>query len=183
MPPQPLLGGPLTDGDLTVREFTEDDADVMVAAFNDAEVTRWIAAPSPYGREQALEFIRNARESIRSGGDSLSLAVVVDERVVGSVSLRFTWEHLRADLGVAVFSGRRWHGFGTRATMLVARHAFDELGIRRIAILADARNKPVLDGSLKAGFTHEGTLRQYMQRDGRQNDMVSFSLLPDDLAR
>jgi RimJ/RimL family protein N-acetyltransferase len=33
----------------------------------------------------------------------------------------------------------------------------------------------------KAGFTREGVLRSYMQSRGRRDDMVAFSLLPDEL--
>jgi RimJ/RimL family protein N-acetyltransferase len=182
MPPLPRLQAPLTDGVVALREWTERDVDAMAAGFDDPEIARWTRTPSPYTRDDAAAFIAES-EDARARGERLSLANVLaaDDRVIGSIVLRIEPDARRCDLGNVVFQGHRGRGLGARAGRLVAPYAFDRLGLCRIAILADARNAASVRSSVKAGFTREGALRSYMERDGERVDMVVLSRIPRDL--
>jgi RimJ/RimL family protein N-acetyltransferase len=166
-----------------LREWTDDDVDAMAAGLDDPEIARWTRVPSPYTREHAADFIAAARAA-RASGERLVLAIAMapGEPLIGSITLRFDWEPRRADLGNVLFAPHRGRGLGRLAGRLLAPYAFERLGVRRIEILADARNELSVRSSEAAGFKREGILRSYMERDGERIDMVAFSRLPDDVA-
>ena len=55
----------------------------------------------------------------------------------------------------------------TEAIFLLARHAFDELGYRRLEWKCDARNEPSRRAAERFGFRYEGTFRAHMIVKGR----------------
>jgi RimJ/RimL family protein N-acetyltransferase len=65
----------------------------------------------------------------------------------------------------------------TEAIFLLARHAFDDLGNRRMEWKCDAANARSRRAAERLGFTYEGTFRQHMIVKGRSRDTAWFSLL------
>ncbi len=68
----------------------------------------------------------------------------------------------------------------TEAIFLLARHAFDELGYRRLEWKCDALNAASRRAAGRFGFTYEGTFRQHMVVKGRNRDTAWFALLDRD---
>jgi RimJ/RimL family protein N-acetyltransferase len=72
---------------VTLRPWTLDDVPAMTAAVQDPEIPRWTEVPSPYGEDDAREFIGK----LQSGEIAeLALAIVdaADGALLGSVGLR-----------------------------------------------------------------------------------------------
>lgn len=179
----PRIDRPLADGEVVLREWTGADAEPLVAPLNDAEIARWTRVPAPYTRTDADEFLLRAEERRRTG-EELSLAIVSASSgaLLGSISVRVTsWEHLRGELGYLVFESARGRDVATRAVRLLARFAFERLGLRRVEILAATGNPASQRVAEKAGFAREGVLRSYMDSRGTRLDMVAFSLLAEEL--
>jgi RimJ/RimL family protein N-acetyltransferase len=65
----------------------------------------------------------------------------------------------------------------TEAIYLLARHAFDDLGYRRLEWKCDALNAASIRAARRFGFTYEGTFRQHMIVKGRNRDTAWFALL------
>ena len=65
----------------------------------------------------------------------------------------------------------------TEAIYVLARHAFDDLGNRRLEWKCDAANARSRRAAERLGFTYEGTFRQHMIVKGRNRDTAWFSLL------
>jgi RimJ/RimL family protein N-acetyltransferase len=179
----PHLDRPLTDGHITLREWTPDDVEAMIAPLNEAEIARWTRVPSPYTRTDAEEFLTRT-EAQREAGYELALAIVSARGgdLLGSMSVRVaSIENLRGELGYLVFEHARGRAVAPRAVALLAGHAFDRLGLRRIEILTAVGNRASQRVAEKAGFTREGVLRSYMDNGGERLDMVSWSLLPHEI--
>jgi RimJ/RimL family protein N-acetyltransferase len=68
----------------------------------------------------------------------------------------------------------------SEAIYLLARHAFEELGYRRLEWKCDALNAPSMRAARRFGFTYEGTFRQHMVVKGRNRDTAWFALLDRD---
>ena len=68
----------------------------------------------------------------------------------------------------------------TEAIYLLARHAFDDLGYRRLEWKCDALNAPSIRAARRFGFTYEGTFRQHMIVKGCNRDTAWFALLDRD---
>jgi len=65
----------------------------------------------------------------------------------------------------------------TEAIFLLARHAFDDLGYRRLEWKCDSLNVPSRRAAERFGFTYEGIFRQHMVIKGRNRDTAWFSII------
>ncbi len=65
----------------------------------------------------------------------------------------------------------------TEAIHLLARHAFDDLGNRRLEWKCNAANARSRRAAERLGFTFEGVFRQHLVIKGRNRDTAWFSLL------
>ena len=183
MPALPRLERPLADGEVALRAWRSADAAPMAALLNDPEIARWTRVPSPYTDHHAEEFLR-LMEVARRAGEELALAVTDPEsdELLGSMSLRITsWDDLRGEIGYLVFAAARGRGVAPRAVRLLTRLAFDEIGLCRVGILTAVENVASQRVAEKAGFQREGVLRSYGAVKEGRHDMISWSLLPDEL--
>jgi hypothetical protein len=57
----------LSDGDILLRPFTEDDVPAIVAACQDPEIPRWTRVPSPYTEADARAFVAGSEGEIAFG--------------------------------------------------------------------------------------------------------------------
>jgi RimJ/RimL family protein N-acetyltransferase len=65
----------------------------------------------------------------------------------------------------------------TEAVYLLARHAFTDLGVRRLEWKCDAGNERSRRAAERFGFTFEGVFRQHMLVKDRNRDTAWYSLL------
>ncbi|HXN77525.1 MAG TPA: GNAT family protein [Candidatus Dormibacteraeota bacterium] len=65
----------------------------------------------------------------------------------------------------------------TEAIYLLARHAFDDLGYRRLEWKCDSLNEPSRRAAERFGFVYEGMFRQHMVVKGRSRDTAWYSIL------
>jgi RimJ/RimL family protein N-acetyltransferase len=68
----------------------------------------------------------------------------------------------------------------TEAIYLMIRHAFDDLGVRRLEWKCDALNQPSRQAAKRFGFSFEGIFRQHMIIKGRNRDTAWFAMLDKD---
>ena len=168
----------LREGDLVLREWSEDDVDAIVAGCNDPEIARWIPLiPHPYTREDAFEFLR---------GDvapaDYRLAITLAGSVVGGIGMRRNSHEYRGHIGYWMAAPSRGRGTCTRALRVLSRFGLDELGLQRLELITDPDNLASQRVAEKVGFQREGVLRAHLRhRDGRIRDSVMFSLLPGEL--
>jgi RimJ/RimL family protein N-acetyltransferase len=116
--------------------------------------------------------------------DPLYFAIVDlrDGRAGGMATyMRITPEH-----GV-IEIGHIWFGLNlqrtreaTEAIYLLVRHAFDDLGYRRLEWKCNALNAASRRAADRFGFTYEGTFRQHMIVKERNRDTAWYSILDED---
>ena len=116
-----------------------------------------------------------------TSSDPLFLAVVDEAtgRAAGVVSyLRIEPEHGCIEIGHIWFGASLQRtAAATEVIYLLARHAFDDLGNRRLEWKCDAANARSRRAAERFGFTFEGVFRQHMIVKGRNRDTAWFSLL------
>ncbi|KON74870.1 hypothetical protein M768_02730 [Cellulosimicrobium cellulans F16] len=105
------------------------------------------------------------------------------EVVRGSTSL-YEWvpSQGRVELG-STFYAREWWGGVTNPACkyLLLRHAFEDLGVARVALRADARNSRSIGAIRRLGAVPEGVLRSHrVAPDGSRQDTAYFSILLDE---
>jgi RimJ/RimL family protein N-acetyltransferase len=169
------------NGDLVRLEILDPErhAESLYTSSHTAGAERlWENLPyGPFaGREQFTGWLKQCAAS----ADPLFFAVV-------------DWESMRA-LGMASFMrmvpefgvieiGHIWFApelqrtrQATEAIYLLAKHAFDDLGNRRLEWKCDSLNEPSKRAAERFGFSYEGMFRQHMVVKGRNRDTTWFSM-------
>ena len=68
------------------------------------------------------------------------------------------------------------HRGGTESIYLMARHAIDELGYRRLEWKCDDLNESSRRAAVRYGFTYEGTFRHAVVYKGRNRDTAWYAM-------
>jgi RimJ/RimL family protein N-acetyltransferase len=171
------------DGAVRLRLLREDELPALVSALQGTEFGRWTRVPHPYGEADARDWFTKQAE-IRKAGTGLHLIVADagDDSLLGSVGLtEIDWEELRAQIGYWVARESRRRGVATRSVRLLAQWAFEALPLERLGILVDRQNAASAGVAERAGFKREGVLRSHTIIKDIRRDMVSYSLLPEEL--
>jgi RimJ/RimL family protein N-acetyltransferase len=170
-PPDP----PLADEVVSLRPLGGQDVAAVEATLADQEVARWFDNGGVVARDVV------DRAALRwEASEAAEFAILDGGACVGSIWLDLLRDE-RAGVGYWLLPQARGKGLVTRALRLVARWAFDEVGVQRIGLLADPRNAASVRVAQRAGFRREGVLRSWVTVNGERVDHVSFSLLPSDL--
>ena len=178
MPALPLPDPPLTDGDITLRPWREDDATALTALCQDDAIVRWTSLPAGYTEPMARARVSEA-EAERRAGRALILAVVdadTDE-VLGACDLRVTpGETPHAEVGYMLGAHARGQGVMIRAVRLISYWAINQVGVERVVILTHPENHASRAVAEGAGFKRDGVLRRYRMKKGSREDRTVFSM-------
>jgi RimJ/RimL family protein N-acetyltransferase len=68
----------------------------------------------------------------------------------------------------------------TETAYLLLRHAFDDLGYRRVEWKCDSLNEPSRVAARRLGFTYEGRFRHHVVVKGRNRDTDWFAIVDSD---
>jgi RimJ/RimL family protein N-acetyltransferase len=150
---------------LLIRVARAGDGAMLAAAVADshAELAPWLGwvSPPPTPDEAEARCLA-AHERFERNEDLMALFLTLDggELVGGSGLHKADWTLRQFEVG---YWGRtRFAGAGlmTEGVRALARHAIDALGARRVFLTTDERNLRSRALAERAGFEHEGTLRQ-----------------------
>jgi len=154
-----------------------DQKDLLVWA-NDAEVTYYMflgAFPAN------IELLEKEYEQLVNSRNDAAMAVI-DKKTdshVGNVGLyAINWISRSAEFRIIIGQKDCWSkGYGTEATELCLDYGFNKLNLNRIFLGTNAGHKSAIRCYEKAGFKHEGGLRQEMFRHGVYSDVVQMGIL------
>ena len=168
--------------DIYLRPLLPDDYNMRYLAWlNDPEVnfhSKRRFLPTRYDELQAFDSA--------STNNLLHLAICTqtDHNHVGNISLGpINWFHRCAEVRILIGQKTCWgKGIGAQAIYLVAKHAFQVLGLNRLEAgsINPAFNAVVID---KLGWREEGRLRSKFNLNGAYVDIVLTSQLKDEFSR
>ena len=176
----------LTDGAVTLREWSAADADAVLAACQDAETQRWMDVPVPYLPEHAADFVGDhSRQQWSSRrGAPFAIAAADDDRVLGSCGLVGVSEtDLVAEVVWALSPSARGHGVAQRAGRLLCDWALREVGLFRLEFYIEPMNTASRAVADRLGCQLEGVLRGKALIQGTRRDMALYSLLRETPSR
>lgn len=167
---------------LVLRAFDLTDAEQVRCLAGAKEVARATALiPHPYPDGLAEQWIatHSAEWAARR---SLTLAVILRSSgaLVGALSLTFTVEHARAELGYWIGVPFWRNGFATEAAAALTDFGFHVLGLNRVQAHHYAGNSASGRVLLKIGMRREGMSPKMMLKDGRFEDVVLYGVLRRD---
>ena len=164
-----------------LRGLEKDDLTGNMSQWaNDSDVTYFMfmgATPSTSERlEEEYEPLWKSKNDI--------VLAVIDKKTdvhIGNVGLYgINWISRAAEFRIIIGEKKYWNkGYGTEATQLTVAYGFEKLNLNKIWLGVNQDNKSAVKTYEKAGFIHEGTLRQEIYRNGQYYDAVRMSILRD----
>ena len=167
-----------------LRPVNADDAEALHPLAHPPAGDPSIWAYLPYGPYASPEQMAQFLSSATSSTDPLWLTLVrlPDETPLGLAA----YQRIKPEHGV-IEIGQLWYGpplkrttAATELIYLLARHAFDDLGYRRLEWKCDALNAGSRRAAERYGFTFEGIFRQHMVVKGRNRDTAWFAITDGD---
>ncbi len=138
----------------------------------------------PYGPYRDPGDLRDALRRFQASEDPLffTLLPLPGGQPAGVASyLRMTPEHGVIEIGHIWFGASlRRTTAATEAIYLLAAHAFDELGYRRLEWKCDSLNQASRRAADRFGFRFEGVFRHHMVVKGRNRDSAWFAITDDE---
>jgi ribosomal-protein-alanine N-acetyltransferase len=171
--------GPVLQGELVrLRPLRPDDAALMIAWFEDIEVTRFIELRHP----PSIEFEKEWVDKAARDPNSVIWAVEYEGRTVGTTGIHLIdWKHSSGTTGTLIGDKTVWgKGLARELMRLRARYAFTELPLRKLKSAYLAGNEASGKAQAAAGYQIVGRQRQERFGGGRWHDMILTEVLRDD---
>jgi RimJ/RimL family protein N-acetyltransferase len=151
---------------IRLRAAEKEDITTFLRWINDPDVTENLMMVAPMSRfeeEQWYESMmkRPANEHVlviqlraQSPND--------DDRIIGTCQFfNIDWRNRSSEIGIMIGEKSFWdQGFGSETMGLLLKHGFSTLNLHRIWLRVYAKNKRGIRAYEKAGFRHEGSLRE-----------------------
>ena len=153
---QPVLE---VDDRFMLRPWTLDDVPVVVDAYNDPEIRRWM----PYSYD-ALESAQVITSWTEAWNTETGAYWAISSRSDGSACGRLAFQSIdlisgSAELAYWVLPHARGAGAATLATEALSNWAFTRLGLHRLELHHSVHNEVSCHVATAATFELEGTLR------------------------
>jgi RimJ/RimL family protein N-acetyltransferase len=160
------------------------DAESLFLASHPPEGNPGIWTYLPYGPYESQEHLRRSMQLAATSEDPLFFTLVRlrDMRALGIASyLRIAPEHGVIEIGHIWFGAPLQRTTAaTEAIYLMARHAFDDLGYRRLEWKCNALNAASRRAAERFGFSFEGVFRNHMVLKGHNRDTAWYAIIDDE---
>jgi RimJ/RimL family protein N-acetyltransferase len=151
-----------------------------VTWLNDPEVLAGLSLYLPLSMGEEEQWFQ---DMLKAPGSEHPLVIETregDEWVpVGTCGFhQIEWKNRSGELGIFIGEKRCWNkGYGTEVMKLLLQHGFNTLNLHRIFLRVFSNNPRAVRSYEKAGFVHEGCMRQAEYRDGQYVDVLLMSVL------
>ena len=162
------------------RHAERVDLPQFVAWLNDPEVRQGLAMHLPMSQANEEEWFENM---LKRPKDEQPFVIEMKSgegwEVIGTCGMHaFDWRNRSAELGIVIGEKRYWNqGYGTETMRLLLRHGFDTLNLHRLFLRVFENNPRAMRAYEKAGFVHEGRMRQAEFSNGEYVDVLFMSVL------
>jgi len=110
--------------------------------------------------EDSLKYLFNKEEKIDKG-EIIEYGLFIKDEYIGNISMfDISREDSSAEIAYWISSFKTGNGYVTEAIKLLEREAFETIGLNRIQIKCDERNKASLGVAKRCGYKYEGKFRE-----------------------
>ena len=171
------------------RGVERSDLPTFVKWLNEPEVKQGVMIHHPFSQAEEENWYE---EMIKLPIDQHVMGIEAREtdtedgeeqwKLIGSLAFNeIDWRNRAAEFGIMIGDKNYWNrGYGTEAVRLLVNHGFTTLNLNRIFLRVFENNPRAIRAYEKAGFVHEGRLRQAEFRDGKYIDVLMMGVLKDE---
>ena len=181
MDPQPIV---LNGKQVRLEPVGPQHAEDLFEAGREESIWRYLPTAPFASLEDAESWVRTCIARNQSG-ERVQFAVVLPEsgRAIGSTG------YIDIDRPNRVMEiGSTWYGVdyqrtfvNTECKFLLLRHAFEDLGSRRVFLKTDTNNARSRRAIQRIGGVQEGIFRNHrINRDGSNRDSIYFSIIEEE---
>ena len=130
----------------------------------------------------ALKWMEEEVGELSPASYFFSLRTLADDKLIGELNLDVVdWSGRDAFVGLGIGETEYWSkGYGTDVMHILLRFAFTEINLRRVTLNVFEYNPRAIRSYEKAGFQHEGRLRQVLNKEGKRWDMLYMGVLREE---
>jgi RimJ/RimL family protein N-acetyltransferase len=130
----------------------------------------------------AAKWMEKEAEEISPSGYYFSIRTLAEDKLIGELGLDVVnWPGRDAFVGLGIGEPEYWSkGYGTDVMNVLLRFAFIEINLRRVTLTVFEYNPRAIRSYEKAGFCHEGHLRNYLNREGRRWNELYMGILREE---
>ena len=173
----------LTYGTLTLRPSRESDIEGIYKACQDPLISHFTTVPANYTLEHAKSFVRQLDPEGLQNKREIRFIIETNQGAAPSLSgvISFhspNFNNKVAEIGYWIAKEHRGKSIGTTAVKVLTNFGFETMGWNRIEAMIDHDNEASKKVVTRAGYEHEGLLRQRVIRaDGNVIDMDIYAAL------
>ena len=162
---------------LKMRWLTLDDAELMLAVWNDPDFIKYVGDRGIYTLEQAHDALQAGAFKLYEdyGYGPFRVALRTDDRAIGTCGLFRREGFDDPDIGWSVLPPYCGHGYAYEAASAVLQFAWQNVGVSRLTAFVDAKNVPSIGLAEKLGLRYESMTRLV----GDDEDVCLYSMSHD----
>ncbi|HLE92438.1 MAG TPA: GNAT family protein [Anaerolineales bacterium] len=170
---------------------------VRLSAFDTEEMSkafaRWslnseylrLLNSSPHRMQSArstAKWMEKEVEEMSPASYFFSIRTLAEDKLIGELNLDVVnWPGRDAFVGLGIGETDYWSkGYGTDVMNILLRFAFTEINLRRVTLNVFEYNPRAIRSYEKAGFRHEGHVRNYLNREGRRWNELYMGILREE---
>jgi diamine N-acetyltransferase len=163
-----------------LRAIERADLPHFVEWLNDPDVSRGLSLNVPLSQDMEEGWF-DALKNHPAEERPLGIEIQTEEgwKLIGNLGLmNISWLNRLAEVGIFIGEKQYWsQGYGRDAMVLMLRYAFNNLGFNRVWLRVFETNRRAVRSYEKAGFVHEGRMRQAQFQEGCFIDVLLMSAL------
>jgi len=163
-----------------LRGIEREDLPLFVKWLNDPEVIKGLPIFLPLSTADEEHWFDKLAEI---PPEEKPLAIEIKEgdswRLVGNGSFHnISLNNRCAEVGIIIGDKKVWgKGYGTETMSMLLKHGFETLNLHRVHLIVYEDNHQAIRAYEKAGFIHEGRMREDRFYRGRYYDTLIMSFL------
>jgi RimJ/RimL family protein N-acetyltransferase len=128
------------------------------------------------------KWMEKEAEEVSPENYYFSIRTLAEDKLIGELGLDVVnWAGRDAFVGLGIGETEYWSkGYGTDVMNVLLRFAFTEVNLRRVTLTVFEYNPRAIRSYEKAGFRHEGHLRNYLNREGRRWNELYMGILREE---
>lgn len=150
----------------------------------DSEFKRLIdSGVMPMPSAKAVQtWLEKELEEVSLNQHWFSIRKLEDDQLLGDIDLYvYNWSARDAFVGLGIGEREFWgKGYGTDVMRVILCYAFTEVNLHRVTLTVFEYNPRAIRSYEKAGFRHEGRMRQVLNKEGRRWDILVMGILREE---
>lgn len=166
---------------LVIRPFQAEDIQDVFAIYSDREVCQYLLHGEWRVDNMEEKFNKKRVNRSLTQNTMISLAVVLDEQVIGDLSAWYTDMKDTVEIGYSFSSLSGGKGYATEAVGSLVAHLFNDHRVHRIQATLDARNTASQKLCERIGMRKEAHFIQDYWNKNEWTDSIVYGILDYEL--